>query len=253
MNKQVIANLAKSVRRSLKKHSPEILTGIGIAGMIAATITAVKATPKALQLIDAQEIKDGERLSALEVVKTTWKCYIPAAVTGSLSVACLIGASSVNMRRNAALATAYTISETALKEYKEKAIEVVGAKKEQAIRDAVDKDHIEKNPVSSKEVIVTNLGETLCLDVLSGRYFKSDIEKLRRAANELNRRMLDEMFISLNDFYYEIGLDNIALGEDLGWNVDKGFIDLSFSSQLAENGIPCLVIRYEIAPQYGFN
>ena len=110
MNKQAFMNIAKGVKRVLRKHSPEILTGIGIAGMIATTVTAVRATPKALQLIDAREIKEEKRLSTAEVVKTTWKCYIPAAMTGTLSVACLIGASSVNAKRNAALATAYTLS-----------------------------------------------------------------------------------------------------------------------------------------------
>jgi len=114
----------------MKKHSPEILTGIGIAGMIAPPVPAVRATPKALQLIDTREIKENRRLSNKEIVATTWKCYVPAAVTGVLSTACLVGASSANLRRNTALATAYSISETALKEYKEKAVEVVGEKKE---------------------------------------------------------------------------------------------------------------------------
>ena len=34
MPKQSLASIAKSVRTAMKKHSPEILTGIGIAGMI---------------------------------------------------------------------------------------------------------------------------------------------------------------------------------------------------------------------------
>lgn len=129
MTKQTIIEALKSAQKSMKKHSPEILTGIGIAGMIATTVSAVRATPKALQLIDAREIKENRRLSNKEIVATTWKCYVPAAVTGVLSTACLVGASSANLRRNTALATAYSISETALKEYKEKAVEVVGEKK----------------------------------------------------------------------------------------------------------------------------
>ena len=128
MTKQTIINALKNAQKSMKKHSPEILTGIGIAGMIATTVSAVRATPKALQLIDTREIKENRRLSNKEIVATTWKCYVPAAVTGVLSTACLVGASSANLRRNTALATAYSISETALKEYKEKAVEVVGEK-----------------------------------------------------------------------------------------------------------------------------
>lgn len=253
MNKQTIANALKGAEKALKKHSPEILTGIGIAGMIATTITAVKATPKALRLIDQKEIEENKRLTATEVIKTTWKCYIPAAVTGTLSVACLVGASSVSLKRNAALATAYTISETALKDYREKAIEVVGEKKEQAIRDAVTKDKIAKDPVEGKEIIMTGTDEVLCYDVLSGRYFKSDREKINRAVNEINRNMRTDMFVSLNDFYYEIGLPEIKLGEYLGWNIEKGYMDVQFGSHIASNGVPCLVIAYSVAPQYGYD
>ena len=126
MKKQILINALNGAAKLLKKHSPEILTGIGIVGMIATTVTAVRATPKALELIDEREIEEKKRLSNVEVIQTTWKCYIPAAVTGTLSVACLIGASSVNLHRNAALATAYTISEAAMKEYREKTVERTG-------------------------------------------------------------------------------------------------------------------------------
>lgn len=114
------------------------------------------------------------------------------------------------------------------------------------------KDKVEKNPVVTREVIITEKGNTLCYDAVSGRYFKGDIEKIKKAECELNRQMRDEMYISLNDFYYEIGLDNIKLGDELGWNIDDGYIDLSFSSQLASDGTPCLVIDYTIAPRYDF-
>ena len=253
MKKQILINALNGAAKLLKKHSPEILTGIGIVGMIATTVTAVRATPKALELIDEREIEEKKRLSNVEVVQTTWKCYIPAAVTGALSVACLIGASSVNLHRNAALATAYTISEAALKEYREKTVEIVGPKKEQAIRDAIVQEHIDKNPVSKSEVIVTGSGETRCYDVLFGRYFKCDRNKIERAVNELNRRMLTDQFVSLNEFYYEIGLPGTKIGDELGWNIEKGYIDIQFGSHLSEDGTPCLAIAYTVGPQYGYN
>jgi len=250
MGKLNLSNIAKGVRTAMIKHSPEILTGIGIAGMITTTVMAVRATPKAIKLIEEEKDRQNkESLKPLDVIKTTWKCYIPAAITGGLSIACLIGASSVNARRNAALATAYTLSESALKEYQEKVIETIGEKKERAIRDAIAKDRIEQDPVTSKEVIITERGNTLCYDTCSGRYFKSDIDKLKKAENELNRRMRDEMYISLNEFYYEIGLNPISIGDDLGWHIDRGYIELSFSSQLADEGTPCLVIDYRVAPR----
>lgn len=251
--KKEIAKSFLSLKTAIKKHSPEILTGIGIAGMITTTVMAVRATPKALILIEERKEEIGaEKLEAMDMVKTTWACYIPAAITGTLSVACLIGASSVNARRNAALATACTLSESALKDYQGKVIEMFGEKKNEAVKDAVAKDKVEKNPVVTREVIITEKGNTLCYDAISGRYFKSDIEKIKKAECELNRQMLDDMYVSLNDFYYEIGLDSVKLGDELGWNVDSGYIDLSFSSQLASDGTPCLVIDYSVAPRYDY-
>lgn len=252
--KKEITKSFLSLKTAIKKHSPEILTGIGIAGMITTTVMAVRATPKALILIEERKEEIGaEKLEAMDMVKTTWACYIPAAITGTLSVACLIGASSVNARRNAALATAYTLSESALKDYQGKVIEMFGEKKNEAVKDAVAKDKVEKNPVVTREVIITEKGNTLCYDAISGRYFKGDIDKIKKAECELNRQMRDEMYVSLNDFYYEVGLDNIKIGDELGWNIDNGYINLSFSSQLAGDGTPCLVIDYSIAPRYDFS
>ena len=251
--KKELAKSFLSLKTAIKKHSPEILTGIGIAGMITTTVMAVRATPKALILIEERKEEIGaEKLEAMDMVKTAWACYIPAAITGTLSVACLIGASSVNARRNAALATAYTLSESALKDYQGKVIEMFGEKKNEAVKDAIAKDKVEKNPVVTREVIITEKGNTLCYDAISGRYFKSDIEKIKKAECELNRQMLDDMYVSLNDFYYEIGLDSVKLGDELGWTVDSGSIDLSFSSQLASDGTPCLVIDYSVAPRYDY-
>lgn len=250
MSKLNIPTFIQAMKSKTIKHSPEILTGIGIAGMITTTVMAVKATPKALSLIEENEKGD---LEPIEVVKITWKCYIPAAVTGCLSIGCLIGASSVNLRRNAALATAYTLSESTLRDYQKKVVETIGEKKEQSVRDAVAKEKVEQTPVQTKEVIITGRGESLCYDSVSGRYFKSDMETIKKAENELDARLRNEMYVSLNEFYYEIGLEPLrVIGEDLGWNIDSGYLDLNFSSQIASDGTPCLVLDYGVAPRYDF-
>lgn len=254
MHKLNLANLVSNTRQFANKHSPEILTGIGIAGMITTTVLAVRATPKALELLEEKKNEDWvDELSPLEVVKTAWKPYVPAAVTGVASVACLIGASSVNAKRNAALATAYKLSETALTEYREKVIETIGEKKEKTVRDKVAEERVKKNPVSKSEVIVTKNGTTLCFDPISARYFKSSIDKIKRAENELNKQMLHDIsgYVSLNEFYDELGLDHTSVGDDLGWNVDR-LIDISFSSQLNDNGEPSVVLDYLVAPKYDF-
>lgn len=254
MNKPNLSRILRSTKALVSKHSPELMTGIGIAGMITATILAVKATPKALEAIDRekQEIET-DNLTPVETVKVTWKYYIPTVVTGSVSIACIIGANSVNLRRNAALATAYKLSETALTEYRDKVVETIGEKKEQTIREKIDKDHITQNPVSKNRVIVTGKGQTLCYDHISGRYFYSDIDLIKRAINELNRHITIHMYQSLNEFYDELNLEHIGIGYDLGWNIDGGIIDPEFSSHLTEDGQPCLVLGYSVDPKYGFS
>ena len=179
MSKTNATKFFKRIGMSVSKRSPEILTGIGIAGMATTVVLAVRVTPKALKLIEDRKKElyplddNGEVvMPKTEVIKAAWKSYIPAAVTGVMSITCLIGASSVNARRNAALYSAYKLSETALTEYKDKVVETIGEKKEKAVRDAVAKDKIEKNPVTKKEVIITEKGNTLCYDTISGRYFR---------------------------------------------------------------------------------
>lgn len=255
MHKPNIKVAYNMVKKSTIKHSPEILTGIGIAGMITTTVMAVRATPKALRLIENEKEKMDEDISMkpIDYVRIAWKPYISAGITGTISIICLIGASSVNARRNAALATAYSLAETTLRDYRNKVVKTIGEKKEQVIRDAVAKDKIDENPVKKNEIIVVGDGETLCFDVVSGRYFKSKIERIKKAESDLNKRMRDEMYISLNELYYEIGLPDIKIGEDVGWNIDReGYIDLRFSSHLNEYDQPVFVIDYACGPRYDY-
>ena len=254
MDKSNITSIIKGIKASVSRHSPEILTGIGIAGMVTTTILAVKATPKAIKLIEAEkQAKHVDALSPVDTVKTVWKCYIPAAMTGVSSIACLIGSNAINAKRNAALTTVYTLSEMARNEYKEKVIETIGEKKERTIKEKVDAERIKKDPVSKKEVIITEKGTTLCYDHVFGRYFKSDIDIINRAMNKINREIVINMYASLNDFYAELGLSPVEMGYDLGWNIDDGTIEIEPSSQLADDGTPCLVIDYSVSPKYNYS
>lgn len=271
MKKLKLSEIGNTITTGVKRRSPEILITMGVTGLVSAGIMGVKATPQALMIIEEEKERinrelyehaeeTGERYEPIDkllpkdVVRLTWKCYIPAVVTGVISIACITGGSRVSLRRNATLATAYTLSETAFKEYRDKVIETVGEKKDKIVREAISKDKLEKEPVDNKEVIITERGNTLCYDVISGRYFKSDMDLLNKAVNEVNRRLINYNYISLNDFYYEIGLSGTKLGNELGWHIDRGTIELDFSAQLASNGEPCLVVDYMgKMPQYNFD
>lgn len=260
MSKLSLSKIARDLKVSLVKHSPEILIGIGITGMITTTVLAVKATPKALSLIEEKkEELEVETLTPMETVKTTWKCYIPAAVTGAASIACLIGSNSAHVKRYSALATAYKLSESAFTEYRGKTLEALGEKKERAIRDKISEEQIKNNPRSTTEVIVTGKGETLFFEPLSSRYFYSNLEKIKRAENNLNKTIICDAFdagVTVNDFYTEIGLPHTATGDSLGWKLGY-LIDIYPSAQMAEEGTehegePCIVINYSNPPRYDF-
>ena len=273
MNKESILKFFNTVKAGTIKHSPEILTGVGIAGMITTTVLAVKATPKALRLIDDKKMEVFDNLdpkdvpenntdytdvslTPIEVVKIAWKPYIPSVVTGVAAITCLIGASSVNAKRNAALATAYELSKTALIEYKEKVIETVGEKKEEVIREKVAQKKVDEKPVTNSEVIVAGSGEVLFLEPASMRYFKSDLETIRGIINDLNERMITGMegYISLTDFYNEIGLSHTSTSDYMGWNLYRdGQIKVNFPAAKTEKGEPCLVLDYHIEPRYDYS
>lgn len=251
---QKITDFFKSTRILLGKHSPEILTGIGVVGMLSSTVLAVKATPKAIKLIDTKKKElDTKELTVIETIKVAWKPYIPTLLLSLASTSCIIGASATNYKRNAALASAYALSERTLNHYRDKVIETIGERKEHQIKEKIAQDEVDENKLNNSQIIVTSNGNTLCMDSMSGRYFKSDIESIKQAVNKLNRRLIYENYISLNEFYGEIGLDNVKNGDLVGWNLDSGMIEPTFSTCLAENNQPCIVLDFMVAPKYDYD
>ena len=253
MRKPNINEAFKSLKRSTSKYSPQILTGIGIAGVVTTTVLAIKATPKAVRLVEEESYERKEELTPMEVVKVTWKCYIPTALSMATSITCLICANSVNTKRNAALAAAYKISETAFIEYKDKVVETIGEKKEKTVREKIAEDKIKNNPPTQNTIIMTDSGTELFLEPVSGRYFKSDMEKIRRIENECNKNMLHDIngYMSLNDFYDELGLEHSSIGYELGWN-SYNLLEIDYIPQLLEDDKLCVVLEYTTGPKYDY-
>lgn len=246
-----IKTMAKSVWAGAKKHSPEILIGMGIAGAASSVIFAVKATPKAMILLEEKRQELGvEKLEAKEIIKTAAPVYIPTAVSFGVSVACIVGASSVNARRNAALTAAYTLSESTLRTYRDKVLETVGEDKEREIRQKAAIEQQQGTPEPQTLVVSSAAGQLKCFDSLSGRYFVSTKNEIDKAVNEFNRQLRDDMRISLNDWYDLIGLDTNKLGDMLGWDIERGYVETCYASRLDEDGLPCLVVNYVEPPHY---
>jgi hypothetical protein len=252
-----ITTITKNLGGVISKNSPHILTGLGCAGLISTAVLTAKAAPKVLRILeDAETYPDNAKyirpLSKFDKVKLTWKCYIPAGVVGGATIGCIIGANTVNMKRNAALASLYALSESAFREYKTKVVQEIGASKESKVHDAVAKEHITKNPLPDN-IILADTGEVRCYDILSGRYFKSSHETIRRIINDLNYELRSEMRLKLNDFYSAVNSPDLApneLGNLLGFDIEKGPIEIIYSTQLDPSGKPCLVIDMDVYPYF---
>lgn len=247
--------MKSKMRTYAEDHASEILTGVGIVGMVGSTVLAVRATPKALMLIEEKKDElEIEQLDHLELLKTTWRTYLPSAAVGVLSISCLVGSTSINVKRNAALAAACTLSENAFRTYAEKTLEVVGAEKEHEIREFVGRQRIKDAPPpeNTSSLYICDEGEHICFDGASGRYFKSNMNAIEKAENSFNRRMLEEMTMSLNDYYYELGLDSVSFGDIIGWDLDDGRVEFKIGSILSDDGKPCIYIEPSVQPRHDF-
>ena len=249
-----ITKITKNLGGLISKNSPHILTGLGCAGLLSTAILTGKATPRAIMIleeeIDYRERKRLEALSKMDKVKLTWKCYIPAGVVGAASIGCIIGANTVNMKRNAALASLYALSESAFREYKTKVVQEIGKPKETKIRDEIAQDKINVNPPTQNTTIYTGVGDSLCYDTISDKYFLSSYETIRQKVNTLNYKLRNEMWLDLNDYYEAVGLHMTKLGSMVGFDIDKGEIDPFYSTCLDPQGRPCMSITLDVYPKH---
>lgn len=248
MNLSRVQQGVKNLGGVISRNSPAILTGLGCAGVLTTAILTGRATLRASEILK-MEAPD-EQLPATEIVKLTWKVFIPPVLVGASSIACIIGANTINTHRNAALAALYSLSETAFREYKEKVVEEIGRNKELKVRDSIAQDRVTTNPVGDRTIIFTGNGEVLCYDALCDRYFKSSAEKIRQQVLKLNEDLRNEMWLDLNDLYYAIGLPSTKLGNQVGFDMDKGYIQVDYTGTLTPEGQPCLSIDMTVYPKH---
>lgn len=244
-----IADVARRAERLITNNSPAILTAMGVTGTIATAYLAGRAAWDAREETLRLECGDDPRydspLTFREGLEETWPMFVPAIATGVGTITCVILSHRISNRRAAAIAAAYSLSERAFTEYREKVKEKVGEKKEQAYRDEIAQDRVTRTDGATEIIISGN--EQLCLDAYSSRYFKSTMETLRRAENDLNRIMLQEGYASLGEFYSLIGLKHTVYSTEVGWKVDNP-VELRFNGSITDDGRPCMVVDFNIQP-----
>lgn len=253
--------LLTHVAKYLERHSPVILSGIGAVGVITTATMAVKATPKALEIINEASIdkthQTGENteLTKAEVVKVAWKCYIPAVVTGTATIACIFGANVLNRRQQAALTSAYIFLNRTYKDYKAKVTELYGEGADRNVRSEIVKD-------KCKQVDIRDcVGETLLFyEEHYGKFFQRTMLEVQDAEYQLNRKLAKEGEASLNDFFELLGLDESEIGDALGWSQETicdfynpSWIDFEHELVTMDDGMECYIINILVEPTAGYD
>lgn len=241
---------------ALRQHSPEVLTGIGIAGFIATVVLAVRATPIAMDNIEERkdELDYGshERLPVKEVVRSCWKCYTPAVLLAAASTGCVIGGLSTSLRRTAAMTTVATMAEATLEEYSKKVVEEIGEEKEKEIK----KDAKQK---ASERVSRIDAGRgtdaRLYVDGYLGRIFYATPVEIETAIGKLNHTRDLYDYFTMNDFYSAIPrAETCPAGDEFGWELKRDGYQPTWTEAYVSDttiifdGKPALVIKFSEEP-----
>lgn len=228
--------MLSSIRSFLKSNSPNVLSAAGCVGVVTTAYLAARGAHKA-----AQDLAHaGPRVSFKEDVKLVWKHYIPASVSGVVTIGSIIGANRIGNRRTIAAQALVAVGERAYSAYRQQVIEEYGDGKDQAIRDRVASKLVEENPPPA--VMVAGSGDILAMEAHTGRYFSTTMERLKRAQNEVNRKLLIHDLVTLDEFYYEINQQVTSYSSEVGWRSPR-LMELEFSSVIA-NEKPVLVFEY---------
>lgn len=232
-----------------KRNGATILTVLGGVGVVATTIMAVNATPKALDILKQVEEEKGEKLTKLEAVINAAPVYIPTAVMGVTSIVCIFGANVLNKKHQASLASAYALLDSSYKKYRAKVVDFLGQDSEREIRDEIVKD-----TYAGDDISIDN-DKQLFYDEYSHQYFESTLYAVQRAEYEVNRDISMMGYALLNEFYESLGADPIEGGDELGWSDGGNFarywqswVDFNHRKVTMDDGLECIIISTFMEP-----
>lgn len=157
-----IKTIISKAGSAIKKHSPEILIGAGIATGVASVVVACIETTKAQKILEQHRenleaihtVANDEELReqyeydekaekkdlAVTYIQTGAKLalnYLPAFLLGATSVTCFLASNGIMRKRNAALTAAATVAANELKDYREGVISRFGEKVDYEIRNHI--------------------------------------------------------------------------------------------------------------------
>ena len=256
--KEKLMNVYNGVKGKVEKHSPEILMGVGVVGVVATTVTACRATMKINDILDEcvetrDKIKsvqenpayddrysdeDAQKDLTINYVQTgvkIAKLYAPSVALGVLSVGCLVGSHSVMQKRNAALSAAYLTVDKSFKEYKQRVIDRVGEEVEKEIRYGIKAEEVVETVTDEdgNETTVTETVKMMNPNLYSdyarffdeaSPYWQKDPEYnlvfLKAQQQYANDLLRAKGRLFLNDVYDMLGIEKTKAGQIVGWVYD---------------------------------
>lgn len=233
-----------SILRIVNRNLPKIMAAAAMSGVVTTAVLAADGHLKAQSI--RYELGDSRGESIANAFKARWKCYAPSVISGIMTISAIIVSIRTSDKRLAAATAAYSLSKDAYAAYRKEAEKALGEKKSAEVADKAVQAISSKKPEASS-VIAVGTGEVLCYDAFSGRYFSSTMENIRRAENNLNQTIIHDGSVSLNEFYEALGLQQVGVGDELGWNLDR-LISVDFGTDITPDGKPCLAISFQLDP-----
>lgn len=243
-----IQHLAVRLGKELQRHAPTILTVLGVAGVGATAVLSTRAGFKSAEQIVEYEIMTGEVVRDPKVkLNLVWKNYIPAASMALATAAFIIASNTISVKRQGALIGAYALSERALTAYRTHAEENLSPEVNKQIKEKEAQAAIEQTPLPDDGLVDIPLNKDIFLDKFTGQYFGSDVETVKAAMTEVNRKSIEEGYASMNYFFSLIGARRTDIGEIMGWTEDR-MLDVDLFPLETKDGRPCIVIDYRRQP-----
>lgn len=219
---------------TITKHLPTICTVIGVIGVPITGYLSGKAAVKA-----DRKLNHAEELSWKEKIKQTWKYYIPPIISGSVTMASVVASNRLSKREVAALSAAVAYM-THSRDKMERAIQ---ERYGDAVLEEIRQEAM-KEVYSPKSVEETGLGETLCFEAYSGRWFRSSPEKVDEALQAFRKDYFENGWsLSLNDLYEKLGIETTHFGWQMGWpasnEYDCWYDDITFDTGMYDGFEKC--------------
>lgn len=245
------------LRRSAKflnKNGSTILTCIGAFGMVATTVMAIKATPKAIALIENAKEEKGDDLTKFETIKTACPVYLPTIAIGTVSIVSIFSANILNKKKQAALISAYAALDQTHKNYKKKVSDVYGEDANHKVLEELAKDEYKKEDIPDEDD-----GKLLYYDNYSNQYFRATSEEVLNAQYNINRVLAEDSYMTVNEYLHYMGLKPTDHGHEIGWSVSQmydmywtGWFEFCHEKVIMDDGLECTII-YITDPTSDFN